>query len=58
MKTMQSVCRDTSRPIVRRDLVTILKYVNRTGRSQKCVDGSFGRPEVHLDRLAAAAGMQ
>jgi hypothetical protein len=47
-----------SGPIVRRDLVTILKYVNRSARSQRCVDGSLGRAEVHLDRLAAAARMQ
>ena len=45
-------------PIARRDLVTILEYVNRGSRSQKCVDGSFGSAEVHLNRLAAAAGMQ
>jgi hypothetical protein len=49
---------DISGPIARRDLVTILKYVNRTSRSQKCVDGSFASAEVHLDRLAAAARMQ
>jgi hypothetical protein len=49
---------DITGPIARRDLVTILKYVNRSGRSQGCVDGSFTRPEVHLDRLAAAARMQ
>ena len=47
-----------SAPIARRDLVTILKYVNRSSRSQKCVDGSFTSAEVHLDRLAAAARMQ
>jgi hypothetical protein len=50
---------DISGPIARRDLVTILQYVNRNGRSQKCVDGSFShRAEVHLDRLATAARMQ
>jgi len=58
MKTMRSTCFDISGPIARRDLVTILNYVNRSGRSQRCVDGSFDRPEVHLDRLAAAARMQ
>jgi hypothetical protein len=53
----------TSRPILtgplqRPDLVSVLAYVNRTGRSQRCVDGSFGGAEVHLERLAAAAGSQ
>jgi hypothetical protein len=42
----------------RRDLITILHYVNRGARSQRCIDGSFAAPEVHLDRLAAAARMQ
>jgi len=55
---MKNVRSDISAPIARRDLLTILKYVNRSGRSQKCVDGSFGGAEVHLDRLAAAARMQ
>ena len=45
-------------PLQRRDLISVLAYVNRSGRAQKCVDGSFGNAEVHLDRLAAAAGMQ
>lgn len=58
MKTISSMCRDISGPIARRDLVTILNYVNRSGRSQRCVDGSYSRPEIHLDRLAAAARMQ
>jgi hypothetical protein len=58
MKMMPSARLDISGPIARRDLVTILNYVNRGGRSQKCVDGSFGTAEVHLDRLAAAARMQ
>jgi hypothetical protein len=49
---------DISGPIARRDLAALLKYVNRTGRSQKCVDGSFAGGEVHLERLAAAARMQ
>ena len=49
---------DISGPIARRDLVTVLKYVNRSARSQKCVDGTFTSPEVHLHRLAAAARMQ
>lgn len=54
MKTTRA---DFTGPLQRRDLITVLTYVNRSGRSQKCVDGSFG-PETHLDRLAAAAGMQ
>lgn len=54
MKTSRT---DLTGPLQRRDLVTVLAYVNRSARSQKCVDGSFG-PETHLDRLAAAAGMQ
>jgi hypothetical protein len=58
LKTISSICHDISGPIARRDLVTILKYVNRTGRSRRSVDGSFGSPEIHLDRLAAAARMQ
>jgi hypothetical protein len=50
---------DISGPIARRDLVTILGYVNRSSRSQRCVDGSFRScAEAHLDRLASAAGMQ
>jgi hypothetical protein len=55
---MKTIRPDIFRPLPRRDLIAILKYVNRTSRSQKCVDGSFGGAEVHLDRLAAAAGMQ
>ena len=55
MKTART---DISAPLQRRDLVAIFAYVNRTGRAQKCVDGSFGNAEMHLDRLAAAAGMQ
>jgi hypothetical protein len=47
-----------SQPLARRDLVAILGYVNRGSRKAKCVDGSFGGAEVHLDRLAAAARMQ
>ncbi len=45
-----------SGPLARRDLVAIFAYVSRGGR--KCVDGSFDRTEVYLDRLAAAARMQ
>lgn len=45
-------------PLVRRDLVAIFAYVSRGPRSSKSVDGSFDRPEGHLDRLAAAARMQ
>jgi len=48
-----------SGPIARRDLVTLLKYVNRTGRSRICSDGCPSNdPEAHLTRLAAAARMQ
>ncbi len=54
MKTSRT---DLTGPLQRRDLITVLAYVNRSARSQKCVDGSFG-PEMRLDRLAAAAGMQ
>jgi hypothetical protein len=43
---------------LRRDLVAILGYVNRSARSSQCVDGSFSGPEVHLNRLASAARMQ
>lgn len=45
-------------PLARRDLLAVLAYVNRGGRNPKCVDGSFAEAEVHLNRLAAAAGMQ
>ena len=45
-------------PLARRDLIAILGYVNRSARSTKCVDGTFGGAEVHLDRLASAARMQ
>ena len=46
----------TSGSLPRRDLLAIFAYVNRCG--PKSVDGSFDRPETHLDRLAAAARMQ
>jgi len=49
---------DISAPLQRRDLIAILAYVNRGGRCQRCVDGTFGNAEVHLGRLAAAAGIQ
>jgi hypothetical protein len=58
MKRTTSTSLDISAPIARRDLVAILKYVNRSSRSPKCVDGSFTSAEIHLDRLAAAARMQ
>jgi hypothetical protein len=54
MKTSRT---DLTGPLQRRDLIAVLAYVNRSARSQRCIDGSFG-PETHLDRLAAAAGMQ
>lgn len=54
---MKAIGADLKAPFQRRDLITILAYVKRTGRSQRCVDGSFN-PESQLDRLAAAAGMQ
>ena len=55
MKTSRT---DISGPLQRRDLIAVFAYVNRSGRAPKCVDGSFGGAEVHLNRLAAAAGMQ
>ena len=55
MKNARSVL---TAPLQRPDLVSVLAYVNRSGRSQRCVDGTFGRAEVDLNRLAAAAGMQ
>jgi hypothetical protein len=55
MKTARAVL---TGPLQRPDLVSVLAYVNRSGRSQKCVDGTFGGVEVHLERLAAAAGLQ
>jgi len=55
---MKTARLDISAPLQRRDLLCVLTYVNRSGRTQKSVDGSFGGPEVHLNRLAAAAGMQ
>ncbi len=56
MKTTTATC--IFGPLVRRDLVAIFAYVSRDPRSSKCVDGSFDRTEVHLDRLAEAARMQ
>ena len=53
---MKTARPEISGPLQRRDLIAILAYVNRSAR--RCVDGSFGNAEVHLDRLAAAAGMQ
>jgi hypothetical protein len=47
-----------SGPLRRRDLIAIFAYVNRCGAGSRSVDGTFGRPETHLDRLAAAARMQ
>lgn len=44
--------------LVRRDLVAILGYVNRSASSAKCVDGTFDAAERRLVRLAAAARMQ
>jgi hypothetical protein len=55
---MKSKRTDFTGPLQRRDLIAVLTYVNHGGRSQKSVDGSFGNPESHLNRLAAAAGMQ
>jgi hypothetical protein len=55
---MKAIRPNITAPLQRRDLLSVLAYVNRSGRAQKCVDGSFGSAEVHLDRLAAAAGMQ
>jgi hypothetical protein len=55
---MKTARPDLSAPLQRRDLVAIFAYVNRGGHARKCVDGSFGIAEVHLGRLAAAAGMQ
>jgi len=34
-----------------RHLVAMFAYVNRQGSGAKCVDGSFGGTEVHLDGL-------
>ena len=55
---MKATRADLTGPLQRRDLIAVLTYVNRSARSQRCVDGSFGHPEGYLDRLAAAAGMQ
>ena len=45
-------------PLLRRDLLAILPYVNNSARGARCVDGSFDPAEAYLNRLAAAAGMQ
>jgi hypothetical protein len=45
-------------PLQRPDLVSVLAYVNRSARSQRCVDGTLGSADMHLERLAAAAGLQ
>lgn len=55
MKTSRA---DFLGPLQRRDLIAVLTYVNRTARAQHGIDGSFRNSEAHLDRLAAAAGMQ
>jgi hypothetical protein len=58
---MKSACTPTANiagPLARRDLVAILAYVKPGARSARCLDGSFDCAEVHLHRLAAAAGMQ
>ena len=55
---MKNASLDLNGPLQRRDLIAILPYVNRCVRAPKCVDGTFGNAEVHLDRLAASAGMQ
>jgi len=55
---MKTVRPDITGPLPRPDLLSVLAYVNRSDRSRKSVDGSFAAAEVHLDRLAAAAGMQ
>jgi len=54
---MKTVRPDITGPLPRPDLLSVLAYVNRGDRSRKSVDGSFAA-EVHLDLLAAAAGMQ
>ena len=54
---MKSTRADIQGPLQRRDLIAVLTYVNRSARSQRCVDGSFDL-ETRLERLAAAAGMQ
>lgn len=58
MKNASHTRRDISGPLPRRDLLAMFAYVNRSGRNAKCVDGTFSDAEVHLQRLAAAAGMQ
>ncbi len=55
---MKHAAHSTAAGSLPRHLIAMLAYVNGTGRSSKCVDGSFGGAEVHLDRLAAAARMQ
>jgi hypothetical protein len=47
-----------SAPLVRRDLIAILAYVNHGAATAKCVDGTFNGAAARLNRLAAAAGMQ
>ena len=58
MRTASNTSRDISGPLPRRDLLAMFAYLNRGDRRSKCVDGTFSDPEVHLQRLAAAAGMQ
>jgi len=58
MKTIRSTSPDISGPLARRDLLAIFAYVDRSCRGSKtCVDASSDA-EIHLNRLAAAAGMQ
>lgn len=54
MKT--EALRGRAEPLVRRDILAICAYLNRS--APKSVDGLGAGPEMHLDRLAAAARMQ
>jgi hypothetical protein len=58
MKSPNALLANFSGPLARRDLIAIMAYVNRSARGSRCVDGTFDGAEVHLNRLAAAAGMQ
>ena len=54
MKT--GALRSKSEPLPRRDIIAICAFLNRGG--SRSIDGSGSGVETHLDRLAAAAGMQ
>jgi len=54
---MKTARRSLTDPLPRRDIVAICVYLNRANGS-RAVDACVSRPDVFLDKLAAAARMQ